>query len=208
MVYQSGEYRPRIGLDSVYVAQITQDDADGYVAGTPETLAPAAEATQASAQNTETIYADDQPYEVFTSKGETAIDLTVTNVPLGLLATLTGQYYDPSNGLFYEYGGVPPYFALLFRSKKSNGSYRYYTFYKCKFDIPDEEMATLGETPEPKMATLKVHAIKTTCKFDIKGDASIVDGLTRMVGDDDITGFDGTDWFDAVAIPTVYSPSS
>jgi phi13 family phage major tail protein len=190
------------------VALISQDELGGYVAGAPEYLAPAAEATQASTINTETIYADDQPYEIFTAKGETNITLTVTNVPLELLAELTGQYYDAASGLFYEYGGVAPYYALMFRSKKSNGSYRYYTFYKVRFDLPDEEATTLGETPEPKMMEINVHAIKTTCKFDIKGDGTIIDGLMRLIGDEDITLFDGSDWFDAVAVPTVYSPSS
>ena len=206
--YVPGEYRPRVGLDSIYVAKVTTDDLTDYATDTPVYLAPAAEAAQASTLNTETIYADDQAYESFTTKGETKITLTVTNVPLGLLAELTGQHYDEASGLFYEYGGVPDYYALLFRSLKSNGNYRYYAFYKCKFDIPDEEAATRGETPDPKMMEIVVHAIKTTCKFDIAGDGTVIDGLVRMMGDEDVVNFDGSDWFTAVTVPTVYTPSS
>src|SRR3990170_3077070 len=113
--FVAGEYRPRVGLDSIYVAEITADELGSYVTDAPIYLAPAAEASQASTINTETIYADDQAYETFTTKGETAITLTVTNIPLGLLATLTGQSFDDVAGIFYEYGGVPPYFALMFR---------------------------------------------------------------------------------------------
>jgi phi13 family phage major tail protein len=203
--YDAGEYRPRVGLDSLYVAEITTDELATYTPETPVYLAPAAEATQASTVNSETIYADDQAYETFTTKGETVITLTVTNIPLGLLATLTGQYFDEATGVFYEYGGVPPYFALMFRSLKSNGAYRYYCFPKCKFDLPDESAVTRGETPDPQMLEITVHAIKTTAKFVIAED--IEDGLTRIIGDEDSADFDPSTWFTQVPVPEVYEAS-
>jgi len=203
--YDAGEYRPRVGLDSLYIAEIIADEEGTFTADTPEYLAPAAEASQASTIKTETIYADDQAYDTFTTKGETAINLSVTNIPLGLLAKLTGQSYDEASGLFYEYGGVAPYFALMFRSLKSNGNYRYYCFPKCKFDVPDEAASTKGETPDVKMLALMVHAIKTTCKFVIDVDTN--DGLTRIIGDEDVTAFDPTGWFTAVPVPEVFVES-
>ncbi len=45
----SGEYKSRIGLDKLYIAEVTQDDANGYTADTPEYLAPTAEANQSQA---------------------------------------------------------------------------------------------------------------------------------------------------------------
>jgi len=205
MTFQTGEYKPRVGLDSLYVAAVTTDELGNYVAGTPEYLAPAAEASQASTVNSETIYADDQAFDTFTTKGETAITLSVTNVPLELLARLTGQKFDDTSGIFYDHGGVPPSYALLFRSMKSNGSYRYYAFLKCKFDIPDEEAATKGESPDPKMLQLTVHAIKTVCKFFLPD--GVIDGVQRMIGDEDVTAFDSTGWFDSVQIPAIVSAS-
>lgn len=204
--YDAGEYKPRVGLDSLYVAEILEDVLGTFTPDTPEYLAPAAEASQVSTINTETIYADDQTYETFTTKGETAISLKVTNVPLGLLAKLTGQHYDEATGLFYEYGGVAPYFALMFRSKKSNGAYRYYAFPKCKFDMPDETAATLAETPAPQMLEIKVHAIKTTAKFAIAD--GIEDGLSRIIGDEDAIGFDPATWFTIVPVPEVVAASA
>lgn len=206
MTYDSGEYKPRVGLDSLYIAEVSADEAGTYTVGVPEYLAPAAEASQASTINTETIYADDQAYETFTTKGETTITLTVTGIPLGLLARITGQVFDEASGVMYEHGGVPPYFALMFRSLKSNGSYRYYLFPKVKFDIPDEEAATKGESPDPKLLQINVHAIKTTAKF-VLDDYGLEDGLTRIIGDDDITAFDPTDWFTSVQVPQVASES-
>src|SRR3990170_5796277 len=199
--FVAGKCGQEVGLDSINVAETTADEVGSYVTDAPIYLAPAAEASQASTINTETIYADDQAYETFTTKGETAITLTVTNIPLGLLATLTGQSFDDVAGIFYEYGGVPPYFALMFRSLKSNGAYRYYCFPKCKFDVPDEAATTRGETPEPQMLEITVHAIKTAAKFDIA--LGLSDGLTRIIGDDDADGFDGSTWFTVVPVPAV-----
>jgi phi13 family phage major tail protein len=204
--YDAGEYRPRIGLDSLYVAEILEDVLGTFTTDTPQYLAPVAEASQASTINSVTIPADDQPYEIITTKGETVISLKVTNIPLGLLALLTGEGYDETTGTYYEYGGVAPYFALMFRSLKSNGSYRYYCFPKCKFDVPDEAAATRGDTPDPKIMELTVHAIKTTCKFAI--DVDIEDGLTRIIGDEDVAGFDGATWFTQVPVPEVVEASA
>ena len=61
----SDEYKSRIGLDSLYIAEVTADSAAAYTADTPEYLAPAAEATQQPATNQSTQYADDQPYRVY-----------------------------------------------------------------------------------------------------------------------------------------------
>jgi len=132
------------------------------------------------------------------------ITLSVTNIPLGLLAKLTGQYFDEATGIFNEYGGVPPYFALMFRSLKTNGSYRYYCYPKCKFDVPDEAATTKGETPDPKMMEITVHAIKTTCKFDLGG---VGEGLISRKADEDVAAFDPSGWFTAVPVPEVFVES-
>jgi hypothetical protein len=59
----SAEYLTSIGLSSVYVAEITQDDASAYIAGTPAYLAPVAALSGAPTINAETLYYDDQAYE-------------------------------------------------------------------------------------------------------------------------------------------------
>jgi phi13 family phage major tail protein len=202
MTIDSGEYKSRIGLDSLYVAEVTEDtggETGDYAADTPEYLAPAAEATQSPTQNTETQYADDQPFDTISSEGPTDIVLTVTGIPLVTLAKITGRVYDSVNGLMYDNGGVAPYYALMFRSLKSNGSYRYYAYLKGRFDMPSEDAATKGETPEPKTQQLTFHAIKTIHKWQLA--SGVEDGVKRIIGDEDADNFDGDDWFDAVPEP-------
>ena len=148
---QPGEYKSKVGLDSLYIAEVLTDDSSTYSADTPEYLAPAAEASQEPTTNSETQYADDQPYEVMTSEGETKISLVITGAPLEMIAKLTGRVFDATTGRMYDNSGATaPYFALSFRSQKSNGKYRYYQFLRGRFDMPKEAAATKSDSPDPK----------------------------------------------------------
>lgn len=194
----AGEYKSRVGLDSLYIAEVTQDDATAYVADTPEYLAPAAEATQEPTVNTETQYADDQPYDVMTEEGDTVVTLTVTGLPPEMYAKLLGKVFDSTTGRVFDIGGTPPDMALSFRSRKSNGSYRYYQYLKGKFSAPAEEAATKGDTPDPKTTEIIYTAIRTVYKFDV---GSTNESTKRVFGDDDTTNFSETGWFASVQTP-------
>ncbi len=202
----AGEYLSRVGLADLYVAEVTQDDASGFVCGTPEALAPAAEASVEPASNSEVQYADDAPYYVFSSEGETKVTLTVTGVPAEMLAKLTGKYFHSASGRVYDYNATKPYFALGFRSKKADGSYRYYWFLKGTFGSPKESLSTLKDKPEPKPQELEYTAIETMFKFTMPD--SSTKRLKRVFGDTSTTGFDATAWFSQVQTPSTSAPSA
>lgn len=201
----AGEYKSVVGLDDLYIAEVTQDDTSGYVADTPEYFSPAAEATVEPAVNRVTQYADDQPYDTISSEGETTISLTVTNIALEMLAKVTGRVFDSVSGRMWDNGGTPPEMALSFRSQKSNGSYRYYQFLKGRFDMPGEEAATKGDSPDPKTVKITFTAVKTIYEFDL---GSIDDGVKRVVGDTDTANFSATGWFSQVQTPAVVAASA
>jgi phi13 family phage major tail protein len=201
----AGEYKSTIGLDSVYIAEVTVDSAAAYTADTPEIFAPAMEASVEPNQATETQYADDQAYDVMFSRGEVKFTFDVTNIPAEMIAKISGMEFDATTGRVYDNGGTPPYMALSFRSLKSNGSYRYYQFLKGKFEVPKESFGTKGASPEPKPNQVVFTAIKTTYKWDL-GD--INDGVYRVFGDDDTTNFSETGWFTSVQQPAVGAPAA
>jgi phi13 family phage major tail protein len=206
MSINDGEYKSRIGLDSLYVAEVTADSASAYTAGTPAYLAPAAEASQEPATNAATQYADDQPYDAMSFEGETAINLTVTGIPPQMFATLLGRVFDTVSGrVFDNPSATPPYFALSFRSLKSNGSYRYYQYLKGRFSAPTEETATKGDSPDPKTTKLTYTAIPTVYEFDL-GDINAP--VKRVFGDEDTDNFSATGWFSQVQTPSIAAPSS
>lgn len=200
-----GEYRNIIGIDDLYIAEVTQDTAAGYVADTPEYLAPAAQATQQPQNSSETIYADDQPYDIMYSEGETVINLRITNLPMEMYAKLTGRVFDAASGRVFDNGGTPPDMALSFRSMKSNGSYRYYQYLKGRFEVPAEDATTRGDSPDVKMLELIYRAVRTVYEFDL-GD--INGTVKRVMGDDDTTNFTGATWYSQVQTPVAVAPSA
>lgn len=203
----AGEYKSVIGLDSLYIAEVTQDTAAGYTAGTPEFLAPAANAVHEPSVTTLVQWMDDQPYDVMSAQGETKITLTISGLPAEMLAWITGATFDASSGRVFDNANpaLAPYFALLFRSQKSNGSYRYYCYLKGKFSPPKEESATKTDKPDPKSAQVEFLAIKTIYEFNL---GTLTDSVKRVWGDEDTDSFVATGWFSQVQTPATVTPSA
>lgn len=206
MGINANEYKSRVGLDSLFVAEVTQDDSAGYAAETPVYFAPVAEASAAPSNSSETQFADDKPFDVMTSEGVTKLNISITALPLEMQAKILGKRFDPTTGRMYDNNGTPPYIALSFRSKKSNGGYRYYQILKGKFETPSEDFSTNGDKPEPKVTKLVFTAIQTTYEFSLGG--GIVASAKQVVGDTDTDAFDATGWFSQVQVPSVGSPSA
>ena len=200
MAIVDGEYKSVIGVESLYYRSRDRWIALAtFTPGAPATLAPVTEISVEPNTSSETQYADDAAYDTATSTGETKLTVNVTNIPLQVLATLLGLVYDTINGLVYDNEATPPYVSLGFKSLKSNGSYRYYWYYKGRFEAPKEAAKTKGDAVEFQPQELTFTAIKTTHPFAL--DADTTSTLKRIVGDEDIAGFDGSAWFTTVAIP-------
>ena len=195
-----------VGVDNLYYALVTQDDANGYVAGTPAYLAPLMTVSVKPKTNSKVQYADNQPFDSMSSEGESEADVEITGLPSDLQATLLGKVWDNTNGRMYDNGGTPPYVALGYRAKKSGGGYKYYWYLKCQFSPFDEEAGTETDTPDPKSTKLKLRALRTVKTFQLS--ASITDTVKRLVGDDSHSGFSGTTWFNSVQVPTYSAPSA
>ena len=201
----SGEYKSPVGFADLYVALVSQDNAAGYAAGTPEYFAPAAEASVEPATGQNTQYMDDIPYDVQTSEGETQITLTVSNIPAEMYALITGNIFDATTGRVYDVGGTPPDMALMFRAMKSNGTYRYYSFLKGKFSVPSDAYASKSDTPDPKPIQIVFTAVRTIYKFSYSGSYY---PTKRVWGDANTTNFSATTWFNQVQTPASVAPAA
>jgi len=199
----ANEYRSVVGLDSLYVAEVTADSAAAYTADTPEYLAPAAEASHKPSVSSEPQYADNQTFDVMSAEGETVIELSLTGVPNEMLAKISGETFDAASGRVFDSGNAePPYFALMFRADKSGGGKRYYSYLKGRFEKPAEEAATKADKVSPKMTKLIYHAIGTKYQFGLSK------SFKRVFGDTDTTSFSATGWFSQVQTPVVVAPSA
>ncbi len=201
----AAEYKSTIGADSLYIAEVTGDSSSAYAAGTPEILAPAVNISMKPVASQETQYADDQSYDVFSSEAETDMELEITGLPSEMKAWLLGSEFNAASGRVYDNAGTPPYFALGFRSLKSNGKYRYFWFMKVQFSPSDEAAATKADKASPQTTKINCKAIKTTYKWNL---GTVTDSVKRVYGDEDTDNFSATSWWTQVQVPSVSAPSA
>ena len=208
MIPTSGEYKSVVGVDQMHVALVTQDDAAGYAADVPEIFAPATEVSCEPTTNLDTQYADNQPFDVLPSEGESKLTITVTSIPLSILAKYLGKTYDAATGRIFDAGGAatPPEAALSFRALKSNGKQRYFQYLKGRFSVPKDEATTKAEKAEPKPQQIIFTAVNTIHQFSLPG--GITATQKRVFGDEDSLNFNGSTWFNAVQVPGITSPSA
>lgn len=194
-----------LGLDKLYYALVT-DSVDAYSAEAPAVLAPVATIGIEPATNVKTQYFDNKPAETLTAEGETKLPLEVQGIPLELKALLLGKKYDATKGQMFGGGGTPPYVAIGFRAKKTDGTFHYWWFLKGRFSSPKEEASTQTDTPDPKTTKLDFTAVKT--QFEFAQTEDLNDSSDRVEADDDDAAVDPDDWFASVQLPVGGTPDA
>lgn len=142
-----------IGLRDLYKAPITIDEGGKEQYGTPTRMAKAISAEMSVNVAEAILYADDGADEIAKEFVDGELKLNVNDLPPAEIAALLGQTQDEDKVVYAGENDEPPYFAIGFRAKKSNGMYKYIWLYKVKFSIPSESYKTKGDgieytTPE------------------------------------------------------------
>ena len=190
------EYR---GVSDLVYAEVTKDDNEtsgGYVTGDVKSLAPVAEISKTTESSSEAHYYDNKPLIVIDSTGADELTLTVAAIPLDVLADITGQVYDETLGALIEGERTPKYFAIGYKTKKTNGDEVYVWRYKGTFAIPDETAATENDGTDANGQELTFTGVTTTHKFT-KNNA----GAKALVVDTGAGTADVSKFFDAVTTP-------
>lgn len=132
------------GCKNLVYAEITQDDAEGFVTGEVKPLAGVAEISKTVETSSESHYYDNRAAIVINSEGADTVTLTIAIPDDATLADITGRTYDAAKKMFIESQRVEKYFALGYvLGEKGNGEdERYIWRFKGKFNIPDETSAT------------------------------------------------------------------
>jgi len=149
-----------IGLRDVYYALLKVDPADGVAEyEEPVRMVGAISANINPNTSTATLFADDGPADSAATLGEISLELNLSDIPLKTQAVVLGHTYE--NGILRKKGAdVPPWLAIGFRTLKSNGKYRYYWLNKGKFAIPEDDLATKGDSIEFKTPTISGAFVK------------------------------------------------
>lgn len=155
------------GVDNFYFAEVIEDDANGYSCGTPVHI-PVQEVGKAVDAASEAHYYDNKAMIVVNSESADTITLVLAPPALQLLAQMTGKSFDATTGMMVDSPRQNKYFAIMYRTKGTDGGYRYVSRLKGQFNIPEESVQTENDGTDTTNTSIEFTGIYTEHEF-IKG---------------------------------------
>lgn len=180
------EYR---GVEGLVAAELIKDDSDAIEYGEVFDIAGVAEIGRTTENSSETHYYDNLPAIVIDSVGADTVTCSVSAIPLKVLAKLTGQHFDEETGAFIEGQRESKYFALGYKTKKTNGQEVVVWRYKGKFSIPDSSHSTETNGTEANGQEITYTGINTIHKFTKTGKSAKALNVDVALGKADVTDF-------------------
>ncbi len=187
------EYR---GVEGLVYAEVTEDSDGAYTTGTVKTLAGVAEISRTTDVSNEVHYYDNIPAVIVSSNASDEVTCSVSAIPMNVLADITGQVYDNDTGSFIEGERITKYFALGYKTKKTNGDEVYVWRYKGTFDVPDSTHVTENDGTDANGQEVVYTGVSTTHVFTKTGQRAKAINVDVGLGKADVTHF-----FDTVVTP-------
>ena len=183
-----------IGLKNVVIAPLETDTESGHSYGTVQAVAGAIEASVTpDNSDPDILYADDVEFDTLYADPSVSFKLKMADIPLTIQEMLFANKIDDKGVLIRTAQDKPPYFAVGFKSEKSNGKFRYVWLFKMRAKPVTESFATKeGDKVTRQTPEVEFTAIKRTH-----------DGRWQAVADEGENGFSAGDSF----LETVYEPS-
>ena len=194
---------PKIGLDSVHIARVISDDANGIVYDTPIALKGAVNATVNPNSDVATDYGDNGVFFVTNNRGNTEMNLELIGIDPSTRALMLGQ--TKVNGVTVETPlDQSPYFAVGFRvwiagEKDGEKRYQYFWYAKGKFSVPETGGTTKKDTIEFGHENLTAQFAQTVYN-------GIICAHARN-DDDEVPASVITNWFNAPVVQTTTDDS-
>ena len=158
------EYR---GIEGLVAAEVLKDnnlsgEEEGYVTGEVFSIAGIAELSKSTESSNESKYYDNMPALVISSTGADEVTCSVSAIDPEVLAKITGQQYDETTGTLIEGERQTKYFAMGYKTKKTNGDEVYVWRYKGTFNIPEATHATENDGTDANGQEITYTGINTT----------------------------------------------
>lgn len=160
------EYR---GIRDLVAAELKTDTSSEITYGTPFPVAGIAELSRTTENSSESHFYDNVAAIVIDSVGADEVTCSVSAIPLDVLATLTGQYYDEATNTFVEGESTRKYFAIGYITENTDGEEIYVWRHKVKCSIPDSTHATKNDGTDANGQEIVFTGINTTHKFTKTG---------------------------------------
>lgn len=166
------------GVEDLYYTEVLEDSESTFSTATPTRLAYTATISKEVESSSETHYYDNKGMIVVNAKGAETFTLTVAPPKLEVLADITGQPFDNTAGMLLEGEVTPKYFAIGYKTKGTDGYWRFVWKYKGQFAIPSEEVNTESDSIDTTNTELTFTAISTIHKFE---DTSETDAVSKSL---------------------------
>ena len=185
-----------VGLKNMVIAPLTEDTEEGTTYGTLQAVAGAIEATiTPESADPDVQYADDHEFDTLYPDPEVTFSTSMADIPLAIQEMIFGNAIDDNGVLVRTASDRPPYFAVGFKSEKSDGTFRYVWLFKVRAKPATETYATKeGTSVTRQTGEVEWTAIKRTH-----------DGRYQAVADEGQNGFDATKA--ATFLESVYEPA-
>lgn len=152
------------GVDNFYFAEVIEDDANGYSCGTPVHI-PVQEVGKTVDAASEAHYYDNKAMIVVNSESADTITLVLAPPALDKLAQMTGKSFDATTGMMVDSPRQNKYFAIMYRTKGTDGGYRYVSRLKGQFNIPEESVQTENDGTDTTNTSIEFTGIYTEYEF-------------------------------------------
>lgn len=120
-----------VGLKNLVIAPVTADTEESTTYGDLQKVAGAIEATITPENNDPDVqYFDDTEGDVLYPDPELSFTTRLADLPLVIQEMIFGNQIDDNGVLVRTASDRPPYFAVGFKSEKSDGAFRYVWLYK------------------------------------------------------------------------------
>lgn len=184
-----------VGLKNVVIAPLITDTEETLTYGELQLMAGAIEASiTPESADPDVQYADDNEFDVLYPDPQLAFKTKMADIPLLIQEMIFGNKVDDNGVLIRTASDKPPYFAVGFKSEKTNGSYRYVWLFKVRAKPVTENYATReGNSVTRQTGEVEWVAIKRTH-----------DGRYQAVADEGENGF--TSEKGATFLASVYEP--
>ena len=198
------------GVDNFYFAEVTKDDATGYVCGTPIHI-PVQEVGKSTDSSSEAHYYDNKAMIVVNSESADTISLILAPPALDKLSKLIGKSFDATLGMMVDSPRQNKYFAIMYRTKGTDGGYRYVSRLKGQFNIPEETAQTENDGTDTTNTSIEFTGIYTEHEFTkgiYDGSSWQKSGVKGIVVDERYGLADVSTFFESVQTPdTVHTPT-
>lgn len=183
------------GISDVFIAKVLTDNEEGITFDTPKRLMYVARVGKEVSSDSASLFYDNKAMAVINSEGSDEITIEGSALELDILAEITGKTYDETLGMFIDSERQVEYFALGYKEKMLDGSYRYNWRMKGTFAIPSVESNTENDGTDSNGQTVNYTGVYTEAKFE-KSNNKPAKGI---VVTDELA--DVSTWFETVHTP-------